>query len=316
MRKWKPPVTTQSEPVIVSLAKHLFEKYPVPKFMYKVWTDTNKEHLGWFFSLANGLNIRKLDLPLAYTKRMSHYFMQAPDNLSILQALRWGQVRGLGGDESLADNIIRGPLGTVFANDDFWSGVIAFFARHPDLNYSMINPIIDYVRAKRFPNGLSAKQNLNFSMKGKTLNSVLRGMEEWHRELRNNRYLAMKSQKQCITWEGANLEDFRVEQKVSDKKKIFRIVQLKNSWDLFEEGQILKHCVASYTHLCRKGSVSIWSLRVWEDQLFKPLVTIELNPQNQIVQARGKYNAMPSDLEHKIIQKWIVEADLKRDHYY
>ena len=61
---------------------------------------------GWFLHVGRGQNIRTADLPLPYTKRMAHRFMQAPADFTVEAALRWGQIHGLGGKERLARTII------------------------------------------------------------------------------------------------------------------------------------------------------------------------------------------------------------------
>ena len=70
----------------------MFVKYEIPGFMDKVWFEEHEEYKNWYMALAQGTNIRKLNIPIPYTKKMSHFFMQAPNNMSVKEALRWGQV--------------------------------------------------------------------------------------------------------------------------------------------------------------------------------------------------------------------------------
>ena len=108
------------------------------------------------------------------------------------------------------------------------------------------------------------------------------------------------------------LEDFLIEDKTPGKEKLFQIVQLKNSKELFDEGSKMKHCVASYARRCKRGDTSIWSLREIKTGGLKPvsLVTIELNCNNKIVQARGSCNRMPKGFEKKLIQRWADKENL------
>jgi hypothetical protein len=78
-----------------SLTRHLFAKWPVPAYMDSVWFLGNGrgavQQQEWFLHVGRGQNIRTADLPLPYTKRMAHHFMQAPADLTVEAALRWAR---------------------------------------------------------------------------------------------------------------------------------------------------------------------------------------------------------------------------------
>lgn len=87
--------------------------------------------------------------------------------------------------------------------------------------------------------------------------------------------------------------------------KIFNIKELRSDKELELEGNIMGHCVASYTGYVKYFGASIWSLsgvgRKW--------VTIEVRNQT-IVQARARFNAPPSDEHLKMIMEWARENKL------
>jgi hypothetical protein len=56
---------------------------------------------------------------------------QAPHHYTAVAALRWAQVRGLGGDEALAPAVLRTRLGKVLEHEDFWENVLLFFINQP-----------------------------------------------------------------------------------------------------------------------------------------------------------------------------------------
>src|SRR5262249_16261642 len=105
---------------------------------------------GWFLHVGRGQNIRTADLPLPYTKRMAHEFMQAPADLTIKEAIRWGQIHGLGGSERLMHAVIGTRLGPPFMHDDFWITVLQFLIANPMLDLAHVGPIIDYIHQQRF----------------------------------------------------------------------------------------------------------------------------------------------------------------------
>ena len=89
------------------MVRHLFERYPTPAFMTNVWLENGAryteglKHKKWYMQLTLGKSPRELDLPLKYTRRMGHFFSQAPAHYPIAHALRYGQVLGMGGDHAL-----------------------------------------------------------------------------------------------------------------------------------------------------------------------------------------------------------------------
>jgi hypothetical protein len=56
----------------------------------------------WYKHLGLGHSIRTAGLPLRLTKAMAHQFTQAPHHYTAIAAVRWAQVRDLGGCEALA----------------------------------------------------------------------------------------------------------------------------------------------------------------------------------------------------------------------
>ena len=107
-----------------SLLRHLFVQYDMPLFFDAVWFGSHDHaaavRRAWYLHVGRGENIRNCALPIPYTKRMAHHFLRAPDNATIEQAIRWGQVLGLGGDEHLARTLFGTRLGERFENEEFW----------------------------------------------------------------------------------------------------------------------------------------------------------------------------------------------------
>src|SRR3954469_12909919 len=108
---WVRPVETWSPeaeniwPLFTSLAHHLLARYPVPPFMTSVWFELPPGEVlpqhGWYKHLGLGRNIRTARVPIRLTRAMAHLFTQAPHHYGAVAALRWAQVRGLGGGEAL-----------------------------------------------------------------------------------------------------------------------------------------------------------------------------------------------------------------------
>ncbi|MBK6933363.1 MAG: PcfJ domain-containing protein [Saprospirales bacterium] len=93
----------------------------------------------------------------------------------------------------------------------------------------------------------------------------------------------------------------------------YEIVQLNTARALQEESLSMRHCVATYVERCAKGYCSIWSLRKANSGAgqFDRLITIEVNKQGNVVQARGFANRMPDCAEAGLIRAWCAEAGLR-----
>ena len=319
--EWSPPKSKEPKKILDHLIRHLFAKYPLPDFFDKVWYKNDPEYQSWYIRLGQGENIRKQDLPLKYTKRMSHFFLQAPSTYSISEALRYGQVRGLGGDVILSRLIVESSIGQNFSNNQFWEKVIMCFVNYPDFLEYQVSPMIDYIQAQKFQIRrveIGEDQfeeilppNPDFEIKGKTPTSIIKSMRDWHQGLwKRNEILKNK------TWNGANFSDFEYEDDSGEKVHFYQIIQIKNSLGLFNEGLNMGHCVSSYAFLCIQGDRSIWSLREYNGAEFIRKATIEVNSQNEIVQARGKCNRKTSKTEQRIIRKWAASEGLVKKYYH
>jgi len=111
-----------------SLLRHLFAKYPIPRFLDKVWF-AGGDGIKVFLRLAKGASVRQCGLPFRLSKTMAHQFQHAPDDLTIWQAIRWAQVLSLGGSHRLARLILKTRLVEQQDDEPFWHEVIEFLCR-------------------------------------------------------------------------------------------------------------------------------------------------------------------------------------------
>lgn len=304
-----------------SLARHLFAEWAVPVFMDSVWFLGNGREAvrrqEWFLHVGRGQNIRTADLPLPYTKRMAHHFMQAPADYTIDAALRWGQIHGLGGTERLARAILGTRLGADFEHDDFWITVLQFFIANPMLDLVHVGPIIDYIQQQRFVSqnvfvapGVVERRGPaqpNFTMKGRTPASLLRQVEAWHRTL-------AKIEQPKAEWPRSGIDAFAFAEGAErgGNLKIWTITELLSTKALVAEGRKMRHCVATYGHSCASGACSIWTLEVETLEGRAKLLTVEVeNARRLIRQARGKCNMLPGEKHRGILRRWAEQAGLQ-----
>jgi len=137
-----------------SLARHLFAVYAVPGFMDSVWdlpegADAFRQQ-AWFIRLGRGAKLRSLNLPVVLTRQMEHHARRAPDHYTVIQALRYGEARGLGSSRQLACEAAASRLGRDSANAPFWRTVLRFLVAHPEMPIKYASPIVDCIHGLKF----------------------------------------------------------------------------------------------------------------------------------------------------------------------
>jgi hypothetical protein len=302
-----------------SLARHCWAAYEVPVFMDCAWWTGNRLHQEWFKHIAGGKNIRRApSLPFPFTKKIAHHFHTAPRTYSIEAAIRWGEVHALGGDARISNALLETRLVREFRDNSFWKRVLDFFVRNPMLDTAHINPIIDYIWSQKYDDRVifverGVAENCgpaqpNFSMNGRTAESLLRAVQAWHRQL------GKEVKGGDLQWKESGLDDFQHIEGSPQKKNmtVWKIRELLSSGELIAEGRQMRHCVASYAQSCAKGICSIWTMDSETEQGIEKRVTIEINrKQNEILQVRGKMNRKPTEKEKDILNRWAAQAGLE-----
>ena len=316
---WK-PTSHNVDRQFLSLSRHLFARWPVPTFMDSVWfqgvTPAAQTKQQWFIHLCRGENIRTANLPIPYTKRMAHHFMQAPNDFTVEDALRWGQITALGGHARLVKAILGTRLRTNHTNDEFWTTVIQFLIANPMLDLAQVGPIIDYLQHEKF----TLQENVvehgrviqlpppqpNLTMKGRTPESLMRNVETWHRTL-------AKQTQPAGDWAPSGIPGLRFIEGApeSGNQKTWTITELLSTAALVNEGRKMRHCVATYARSCVRGDCSIWAMELSSSEGQAKVLTLEVrNASKMLVQARGKFNILPTQKERSILHRWAQQAGI------
>lgn len=303
------------------LAQHLVGRYPVPAFLGGAWS-ADDDRAGdaqrrWFVEHAGGRPFRSLDLPFAMTRRMEHLFLRTPAHIGVLPALRRAELLGLGAAPDFAEAILAARPALDMDHGDFWRTAWRFLiANAAAIDRLQIAPIIDFLHGIRHerievetPAGIEWRPPPApaFSLEGRTVRSVLRLMEEWHRDLGRG--------SGRLEWTPSGLRPMRLEVP-SETPEVpptqWELVELTSAELLRAEGAALKHCVASYARSCASGRSRIWSLRRRRDGPPSPVLTIEVDPTRKaIVQVRGLYNRAPMGRSWHIVQTWAGREQLR-----
>jgi hypothetical protein len=299
---------------VASLARHLVCKYEVPVFLASSWYSTEgaaaDKRRAWFVAHAGGASFRSLDLPIVMTRRMERIFLASHDHLTIDPAIRRAELLALGAPAELVQAVVATRLATDLSNGEFWRTVWIFLVANASiLDPAQIAPMIDYIQAIRHERTAMETQDgmvelgppqPDFSMKGRTVQSMLRLMRDWHKSLG----LASAG----LAWAPSPLQPMLVEEPSpdpSDPPRRWQMLELTNSAQLRTEGTALHHCVASYADHCYRGLSRIWSLRFWRGEKVHHVLTIEIDPRRRaVVQARGWANRVASGKPLRLLQEW------------
>ncbi len=306
---------------IASLAQHLVGRYPVAHFLAAAWYATAAEDgerkRRWYVAHARGVPFRALDVPMRMTRSMEHIFLRSQDHLGIEYAMRRAELLALGMHADVLAAAMSTPLGANLRDSDFWRTVWVFLgANAQQIDAAQVAPMIDFIQAARHdgaavPTSETVFRRTDvrpaFTMKGRTVRSMLRLMHDWHRRLG----LSIGGS----TWAPSGQRPMVIEEPAEDPSipaGQWRLLELTNASELRAEGAALHHCVASYADRCRRGASQIWSLRVTRGTRIRHVLTIEVDPKNRaVIQARGWRNRPASGKAMRLLREWTAREQLR-----
>lgn len=314
-----------------SLTRHLLAQYDVPAFLDEAWMRGDRgayRYRDWFVHIGRGHNIRTAKTPYPMTKMIAHHFVHAPARVSIEGALMFADIKALGGGGRLATALMGTRLGQRVESDAarraFSLSVYRFFIANPMLDLRHAGPIVDFLSFHKFetrevvvgPGRVETRPppQPNLTMARRTPESLLRQVDAWHGELRKGRGHETRF------WRASGVASLELQtgpRDRPDERTTWRLRELLSGTDLVEEGRRLRHCVASYADSCARGACSIWSLerRRGKDEDGERLLTVEVDKNNTVVQARGLANRWPTEQEKTVLTEWMRTAGLKSGPY-
>lgn len=317
-----PGTSASWRPAVASLAAHLTCRYGVPAFMSSVWyanDPAGDRKRSWVIAHARGASFRSVDLPFGMTRKMERIFLASHDHLALEPALRRAELLAIGMPLEFVTAILSTRLATDLKNWQFWRTVWMFLrSQAREIHPEQIGPLIDYLQAVRHDwirvetqDGITeiAPPQPNFSIRGRTVASMIRLMQEWHRSL------GVTLSAGSLSWSRSSFTPWLIEDPTpgeAETPKRWQMVERTNGAQLREDGAALHHCVGSYAHLCYRGRSSIWSLRFWHGEKVRPVLTVQIDPKRRsIIQARGKANRSPSGKPRRLLYQWAAREGLQ-----
>ena len=252
------------------------------------------------------------------TRRMEHLFLKSPAHFGVAYALRRAELLGLGAEPAFTNVILTARAALDLDHGNFWRTAWRFLiANAGAIDRAQVAPMIDFLHGIRHerievetPAGMELRDppDPGFSLEGRTVASVLRLMEAWHRGL------GLGASRR--EWAPSGLRPMTVEIPTDDPDAPptrWELVELTSAALLRAEGAALKHCVASYGRRCVTGDSRIWSLRRRREGDATPVLTIEVDPRRKVVvQVRGRYNRAPIGRSWQLVQTWASRASAAR----
>lgn len=288
----------------LELARHLFSKHAVPPILWQAWAGepargASADHRAWFVAVGLGASFHKSCSKGMLTRREAHLFLTCRHDLGIEQALRWAVARAAGAADGMALRICRGKLSSL-PFDDFWRAAARHFAAHVPASVQECSDLCDYLEWRR-------REDPAFQVHGNgfTAESIRARMLAWHRDLARAKALG------DARWEGSPMADWSQEIPRGDGEAPMHwsATQILGSKALAAEGNAMRHCVLSYKHACVSGRCSIWSFRCgWgpDPATHERKLTIELDADGRVAQARGLANRMPRPDEARAMRSWAI----------
>lgn len=269
----------------------------------------------WYVVIATGGSLYKTLTKDFLTKKETHAFLTCPFRFTFPEALVFAIGKSYTDDVGILTRLAKSKLNTIGAlvstrranvrpgSTEFWKDVVRFLANNPQLSIQQVNDLMDFFKHNRGENG-------DYSLKGRTVESLMGQMAQWHRDLGRVKRMGNRS------WDGVVLADRLFEGKkdreVTWTNENWLFTQIKTSKALAEEGNKMHHCVYSYQSYCISGARSIWSLRRNDERA----ITIEVNNhEGTIVQIRGYANRAARPEERKAISIWAAESGLRMSSY-
>jgi hypothetical protein len=303
------PLGKGGDTLFRSLAEHLFARFRMPPMLWTAFAGSSSVGLariaarvaagGSFFETVRcGL------MPVPLTRRMCHEILTCPGESTFLGAIRRAQVRAAGGSLGFCRAWIRTGPGRQLqdrAGEEFWGTVLVWFCRNP-VQHAELGPLVDYIAQRR-------AEDAAFSMRGRTLPALQRGMREWHHDLGRRKSVPH------VVFRRSGLQPLDIERRVRDASGVcarerWHFREVLDTTALADEGRAMGHCAYSYSRQIQSGACSIWTLTLEDATGHWRRLTIEVRGC-AVVQARGRFNRQAEARDLVALREWAGRNNLE-----
>jgi hypothetical protein len=314
---WWPEPQKKEVGQLASFLRHLFCRYRVPTPFVWAWMSDEESVFctrgrEWYIHIGQGGSLRQAEgMPYPLSRPAAHAAINAPDDLTLPQAIRYGQFVAIGVSQPLATAAARTQLGRPNADDAAAVVMARFLAHNNDTRVRDVQQIVDYLLARRHGRDEFAPQP-DFTLGGgRTARTLMWEIRRWHEELGRLRNPAGRP----LFWSSCGIggfeqivigEDWNVER--------WFVVELTSSAELTAEGRAMHHCVASFAWSAARGECAIFALRCDDGNcgVAKHIATIEVVlPSRAVGQMQGPCNQRVTATAMEKISRWAALQGVK-----
>lgn len=329
---WSPDVGMAPRQQLDSLAAHLFAKWSMPEWFGSAWFvkgELSYLERDWYCHVASGGSLRNVaGMPPSITSRALHLAFGAPGNLTVREALRWGQVKSLAGSDEVLAEVLKSRMVFDLSNDAVWSRLIEKAIRAKGFDSRDFGLIADaLVEAIRNEGWLRAE-----ALVGRPLSELLGYSRRFWKavamsgadvmpevgamDIRSANVRMQLGQLFSLRWARMPyMRDFKLSQQDRDGSSNWSVEELTCQAQLIAESREMRHCVRSYRQKCHDARSSIFSLRRTREKNGETLkewhLTIEVDRRSRrVVQVRGRWNRYGTAEEFGVLRKWANRSGL------
>jgi len=250
----------------------------------------------------------KAHLSPAVSKPMAHAFMQTPFQMdSPLHAFRSAQVAALGGSEGMQVQVCSSQLGFTLGDaeeEEFAASMLLWLCdREDELRNVTEAGLMNHLMASYEAARVEGKP---YSMKGKTVNSVLKSAQGVGELFYPSGLRGMRTT--GVDFQGREAE--------------IVVEELLSAESLLTVGEAMRNCLrtgrglAKYCHRARSRSSSFWAVSARRGggarETAEYMLIFEVWNQSRIVhQAEGPGSSFPSDVPLGYMQMWAEEQQVE-----
>lgn len=291
-----------------SLVDHLFVQFPVHPIFYSLFfrggtrPRIQEESAIAFVNIAKGNSIKdslqKHKLFSKLTNKEYAKILKVVGSPNIDYSIRHIMLSRYTTNKRIIQEVFKSRYADDSSQDVTLFEFLSFISKEEMFDVNQIFPLFDYILELRETYIRDDKQ---FILKNRNINTLLNGMNEWHRSVGQNTMYPL--------WKGSNIAHFNhiIKHDNPQLNTVYSITELTTSHALYAEGNALNHCVATYARSCYLGHSFIFSLEKNYLGMKKKILTIELNKSMNVVQIRGNSNRSATKSELNIINKWCKD---------
>jgi hypothetical protein len=292
-----------NEENLIQFFEYIFIKYENPKILTQHINNLNLSEIDILMHVIQGNNIRNHpDIPIPISRKESFILLNSipltvhfKDN--VLKRLIIASMLIIKSSNTYLLNIFffycktfEHKLDFFYKDIDFWSEIYCFLSKVKwDETDFAIERFIDYFEYVKY------NEYENYSIKGRTVNSVINSICDWYSKAN---YLRCK-ELIGLSWEGIGIPDSVID--FEGQKYVFK--EIKDGQSLFTESIEMKHCAYTYIESCANNYCSLFSMKKIDNSISQNNITIEVI-DNFIIQVSRKNNEEPEQNDLKIIEKW------------